>query len=276
MGGSETFKAVSWSALRYSFIKIHTWILVLVLTSTLSLYRQALRCSYSAVRDEVARLGHDVRDDAVSTVMGLAENAGTYDQNTAQNFVIKDELLTQLLDSNPQKDAILARIAQIGVAISAQSAESTAKRATQLIESVVLGPVLVRAQNIVETAIESHTNAQMLATRARKATGRVSGGRAHAGLIFTKDMDIMMLKAQMAVCNDITKTLSTLDGDLQAVVCGAGGAPPIDSVPPHFHHTVWSMCGRSVARMWPNSGHVVVTPTTLAPQTHHKGSRFCG
>ena len=50
---------------------------------------------------------------------------------------------------------------------------------------------------------------------------------------------------------------------------------PIDSVPPHFHHNVWSMCGRNVAWMWPNSGHVVVTPTTLAPQTHQKGSRFC-
>ena len=44
---------------------------------------------------------------------------------------------------------------------------------------------------------------------------------------------------------------------------------PIDSASPHFHHTVWSECGRSVARMWPNSWHVVVTP----PHLHHKPTR---
>ena len=145
---------------------------------------EALRCSYSAVRDEVARLEHDVRDDAVSTVMGAAENAGTYDQRIAQNFVKKDDLLAQLLESNPQKDAILTRIGQMGAAISARSAETTAKKATQLIESDVLGPVLLRAQNIVKTANVSHTNAQMFATRVRKATGRISEDRAHAELIF--------------------------------------------------------------------------------------------
>ena len=111
---------------------------------------EALRCSYSAVRDEVARLEHDVRDDAVSTVMGAAENAGTYDQNTAKDFVKKDDLLTQLLESNPQKDAILTRIAQMGAAISAQSAGSTAKKATQLMESDVLGPVLVQFETLRE------------------------------------------------------------------------------------------------------------------------------
>ena len=178
---------------------------------------EALRNSCSVLRDEVARLKYDVRDDAVSTVMGAAENAGTYDQSTAQNFIKKDDLLAQLLESNPQKDAILTRIGQTGAAISAQSTETTAKIATQLIESDVLGPVLVRAQNIVKTATESHTNAQMFATRARKATGRISKDRAHAELIFKTDID--MLKTQMAMCNDITNTLSTLDGDLQGVMC---------------------------------------------------------
>ena len=71
-------------------------------------------------------------------------------------------------------------------------------------------------------------------------------------------------------------TLSMLIPTQPYALLGSNPNPPIDSAPPHFHHTVWSMCGRSVARMWPNSGHVVVTPTTLAPQTHHKGSRFCG
>ena len=49
---------------------------------------EALRNSYFAVRDEVARFEHDVRDDAVSTVMGPG-NAGTYDQSTAQAQLLK-------------------------------------------------------------------------------------------------------------------------------------------------------------------------------------------
>ena len=183
---------------------------------------EALLNSYSHVRDEVARLEHDARDDAVSTVMGAAEIAGTYDVSTAKNFVAKDDLLAQLLEANPQKDAILTRIGQVGAAISAATAGSTVKKAAQLIDSDVLGPVLARAQNIVKTANDSRTNAQTLATVARKATGRISDDRAQAELTFTKDMD--MLKKQMAVCNDITTTLSSLDGDLQAVMCGAADA----------------------------------------------------
>ena len=46
---------------------------------------------------------------------------------------------------------------------------------------------------------------------------------------------------------------------------------PIDSPPPHFHHTVWSECGRSVARMRPNSGHVAIVVTP--PNLHHKPTR---
>ena len=183
---------------------------------------EALRNSYCEVRDEVARLEHDASDDAVSTVMGHAEDAGTYDQGTAKDFVKMDDLLTQLLESNPQKDAILTRIGQVGAAISAQSAEMTAKKATELMGSDVIGPVLARAQNIVKTANKSRTNAQTLATVARKATARISDDRAQAELTFNKDMD--MLKKQMTVCNDITTTLSNLDGDLQAVMCGTADA----------------------------------------------------
>ena len=58
--------------------------------------------------------------------------------------------------------------------------------------------------------------------------------------------------------------------DTYKVLTGRGSeVDPIDSASPHFHHTVWPECGRSVARMWPNSGHVVVTP----PHLHHKPTR---
>ena len=54
---------------------------------------EALRTSYTSVQDDIRRLEHAVREDAVQSVMGRAEVTGTCSENAARDFCNGDELL---------------------------------------------------------------------------------------------------------------------------------------------------------------------------------------
>ena len=148
--------------------------------------------------------------------MGRAEVTGTCSENAARDFCNGDELLSQLLESHPQKEAIITRFGQVGAAISATASEKTAKAAAELIQKDVLDPALGRVKDIAQTASDTQANAKSLATQARKATRAISSERAQAEAIF--DSDMKLLVEQMLICSEITDAISGVDKDLQKVM----------------------------------------------------------
>ena len=139
-------------------------------TALVNTQAEALRASYTSVQDDIRRFEHAVREEAVQTVMGPAEVTGKCSESTAKDFCNGDELLLQLLEAHPQREAIITRFSQVGAAISATTSEKTAKAAAELIQKDVLDPALGRVKDIRQTASDTQATAKSLATQARKAT----------------------------------------------------------------------------------------------------------
>ena len=185
-------------------------------TALVNTQAEALRASYTSVQDDIRRFEHAVREDAVQTVMGRTEVTGKCNESTAKDFCIGDNLLSQLLEAHPQREAMFTRFSQVGAAISAATNEKTAKAAAELIQKDVLDSALDRVKDIQQTASDTQATAKSLANQARKATRAISSERAHAETIF--DSDMKLLSEQMIVCSEITTAISGVDKDLQKVM----------------------------------------------------------
>ena len=185
-------------------------------TALVNTQAEALRASYTSVQDDIRRFEHAVREDAVQTVMGRTEVTGKCNESTAKDFCIGDNLLSQLLEAHPQREAMFTRFSQVGATISAATNEKTAKAAAELIQKDVLDSALGRVKDIQQTASDTQATAKSLANQARKATRAISSERAHAETIF--DSDMKLLSEQMIVCSEITTAISGVDKDLQKVM----------------------------------------------------------
>ena len=97
----------------------------------------ALSATLSVVRDDARKLESTLSSANLTTVMGPASEAGQMSEGQAKNYLGGDETIKSLLNDNPNANAILARLGQLGAEISIHVGDTVSAKAQELVQSQI-------------------------------------------------------------------------------------------------------------------------------------------
>ena len=170
--------------------------------------------------DTSLRASDVMSEDRIATVMGHADvlTAGVRDGAVLRSALEGDATLAQLVSGldEPQRNAIMARIGQVGSAwTKAASADAIAKAKSEFIAQVAR-PATARVNDAI-AAMNEATNAGIgISTRAAAATGAMSRERADAKIEY--DESTARLKQTAVTIKSVNNNINEIDDEIKKIL----------------------------------------------------------
>ena len=167
-------------------------------------------------RDGLNRINNALDCAVISTVMGRSASAGKPSEDEMRKYIAEDGMLAALIKDNPQSDAIVERVMQLGTTISETRSQAVVAECERECEAQIAVPLRAEAQTMREVTNNTQQATAQLKAAANRAVNKMSAIRADAIVEYMSD--VSRIESDIENMRSMTKQLDDVDKEVQTVL----------------------------------------------------------
>ena len=181
----------------------------------------ALSQTLSLVRDDARKLEITLSSANLTTVIGPASEAGQMSEGQATNYLGGDATIKSLLNDNPNADAILARLGQLGADLTTHVGDIVSKKAQELVQSQIADRANDETANMVGVACDALHQGKLLTQSAVCLATEVRAERTLAQLKYASEME--RINDDIIAANKIDTAITKIDDEIKGTSMNGAG-----------------------------------------------------